>query len=207
MIHSNRYPVNFVVMRLFILIAAIANNQVTGIAQQYILSDNSSVILKGSSTVNTFTCACLEEWPVLSPVLQPGDNQVAFSNANLIIAIKNLDCGNRMMNKDLQSTLHADKYPTITVSLMTATGTGLGLINGAWQTLQAQLKIQLNGQENAYWTVINAKKIDDHNIQFRGTLNLKMTDFKIVPPRPFLGMIVVHDEMEVALDLYIHRVN
>lgn len=108
---------------------------------------------------------------------------------------------------DLQSTLNADKYPSITVSLLVANGTGVGLIQGAWQTIKAQLKLKLNGNENAYWTTIDAKRIDDRNLQFKGILDLKMTDFKIIPPRPFLGMIVVHDEMEVNLDLYIRQVN
>ncbi|MCB0600950.1 MAG: YceI family protein [Saprospiraceae bacterium] len=207
MIRRKKYFNNTSMGRFLLLVVFLIKVNLTGYAQQYVLEDKSTVVLKGSSTVNNFTCSCQEEWPVLKPSLVKGDNRVDFSNTNLVIDIKNLDCGNRMMNKDLQSTLNADKYPSITVSLLVANGTGVGLIQGAWQTIKAQLKLKLNGNENAYWTTIDAKRIDDRNLQFKGILDLKMTDFKIIPPRPFLGMIVVHDEMEVNLDLYIRQVN
>ncbi|MCB0657916.1 MAG: YceI family protein [Saprospiraceae bacterium] len=176
-------------------------------AQYYVLDDQSSVVLNGSSTVNKFSCECSGNWPAIAPQMTPGDKRIQFTQTSLTIDIKNLDCGNRVMNKDLRETLHAEVYPTISVSLLNADlNTEKGLSN-AWQPMRAQLAIKLNGHSNTYWTEVNGRKEIDGSFHFVSTLALKMTDFNITPPRPFLGMIIVHDEMEVALDLWVTMVS
>ena len=63
------------------------------------------------------------------------------------------------------------------------------------------LNISLAGCSKLYSVWLNVNQLD--YINATGCLKLKLSDFNLEPPKKVLGLVVVDDAIEIALDLKI----
>lgn len=178
----------------------------SSIQKTYIISKKSVLTLDGKTNVNSFTCGCNEEFQRQALMVTPatdGSLSLNFHAATLKLGIKSLDCGNKLMNKDLQKALHADEHPYITIELKKVEQDRCNRLTELkdWVRLKALAKITLNGYSKEYWLNISAKKYDANRFQFIGSKTLNMTDFCVIPPVAMMGMIKVQDAITINLDL------
>lgn len=162
--------------------------------------------LEGKTNVNGFTCGCSESFQPQAFVLEPkeeGSLTSSFRSTSLSLRIKSLDCGNKIMNKDLQKALHADDHPTITIELKKVEQDKCNRLTELkdWVKMKALAKISLNGHSKDYWISISAKKSGINQYRFIGSKTLNMTDFCVNPPVAMMGMIKVQDAITIHLDL------
>ena len=175
---------------LFLLLAAF-NSSEKKIEIQIL--PESTFRLKASSNVNKFTCdlnGCLDYQCMTLFYTQSG-NEVVFSNAALKIDVDDFDCHNRRLTSDMKETLQRDDFPNITIQLLN--------IDPAEE--HAHVMITLTDVTRAYTFDYKLTKTIEGLYQLNATVPLQMSQFDIVPPKPFLGLIEVDDDIIIELSL------
>jgi len=172
----------------------------------YHIGKNSILKLEGKTNVSGFTCDCNDNFPPQQFIVEgtnDGSLNTEFKLASLKLKIKSLDCGNALMNKDLQKALNASTYPNITIELKKVEQAKCNRLTELkdWVQMKALIRITLNNVSKEYWLNITAKKSGPNQFRFIGSKSLKMTDFCVTPPVAMMGMIKVQDAITINLDL------
>ena len=156
----------------------------------------SKVSLLGSSNVNTFTCAA--SVPPASMLVQvtslPGSQRYNLRNATMQLPIATLDCGNRIMNKDLKKALNAEVYPSIELLVKSV---------ALLQEDEAEVGIDLTVAGCQKPTALRAEisTSSGGELLISGSLPIEMLDFNIEPPTAMLGMVQVKSEILIHFRL------
>ncbi|MCF8247932.1 MAG: hypothetical protein K9J37_22410 [Saprospiraceae bacterium] len=176
-----------------------------GIEKTFSIGKKSVLKLEGKTNLNRFTCGCSEIFQPQRFLIAQADGSLGFnfSLATLKLKIKSLDCGNILINKDLQKALHASEHTHITIELKCVEQGKCNHLTEFkdWVKLKALTKITLNGISKEYWLSIAAMKSSPNQYRFIGTKTLNMTDFCVAPPMAMFGMIKVEDAITINLDL------
>lgn len=172
----------------------------------FTISAGSRLTLDGSTNVNTFSCLCEKSFanlPFRYEWLNPNTRTRKFLHTTLTLPVEYLDCGNARMNKDLQKTLNADRYPHIKLQLLQTDERNCNptLRPGEWGRITATLAIEINGCTNTYSLTVLATPVNGNAFRIIGSKKLHMTDFGIDPPTAVFGMIKVHDEIKISFDM------
>ncbi|MCO6475993.1 MAG: YceI family protein [Phaeodactylibacter sp.] len=173
----------------------------------YRILQTSRLFLEGTTNVNTFicNCTCIQSFPRLQFEMEVKEEseQAIFEEAQLRIRTRDLDCGNRNMNKDMYETLKANQYPSIAITILEA-----GLRPGEklsqteeWSHIVARAQISVAGVTRTALLKVRAKQIGTATYRFLSQYTIKMTDFNIDPPTAMLGLVKVNDKIEINFDL------
>lgn len=164
------------------------------------VGDNSYLNILGKTNINKFTCNYFGEFPAdtMNVRWQQQHNAIKLNDVQLKLKVTNFDCGNNVMNNDLQDLLKKDTYPHVIIELLriypTENPTNSNLFG------YAQLSFHMAGAEQIYKVPIKLKEIGDQNY-FIGSHIFDITDFDITPPTKFLGMVKVDNEISVEFGL------
>ncbi len=179
-------------------------------SRSYQILEESRLFLEGSSNVNQFKCRCEESFPAASFAFENDENsfgKIKFFDTRLAIKTRNLECGNKMMNKDLQRALHAEAFPYIAIQLSEAffrvENTFPDKIHQKWTPMTAQTFISIAGQTRKVQLDVHVQKTGNDRYRFTAAKDLRMTDFGITPPTALLGLVKVDDRIRINLDLAI----
>jgi YceI-like protein len=162
----------------------------------------SRVWVTGASNIRRFTCNARELSGALDlqglttrgDVLL-GDNDLG--TPSLIVTVAKLDCGIGIMNRHLHEALQGARQPTIEFRLTTyevdltapvpvARIAGVVTIAGVQRTVAATATVHAD--------TLGA-------IHVRGSYDVRPTDFGVVPPRRFAGLLRVRDRATVHFDV------
>ena len=141
------------------------------------------VKINGSTNVNGFQC--------VNSKFKNDGSIYYFSEKNLpniILKVTDFDCGNKMMTKDFQKILNAEKYPEMTIKFIKFTKTQKNFI--------AVVEVKMMNQSRRYNV-----EFELENNKMIGKKNVKFSDFNITPPKKMGGMIVVKDDLDLTLSL------
>lgn len=169
---------------------------------------NSSLKLEGKTNVSEFTCQCKQGFQFQPFVVEKqisDRNTTYFKTTTLEIQVKSFDCGNKLMNKDLQKALHAAEFPAIQIELLEAEQESCNRLTilKDWVMVKTYVRITLNGHSKEYPLKVTAKKLAKNHFRFIAVKRLYMSDFGISPPTTMMGMIKVQNEIKIMLDLEI----
>ncbi len=160
---------------------------------------NSSIVINGCSNVNTFGCSSTGAFQA-----KPIEGVAGKGNINLrgsiSIAINQLDCKNKMLNRDLRKTLKADQYPTLTINFinlerMPLSNTNSDIVCGAVQ-------IELAGKRknfNLRYVLTQTKE----GLLLAGGRSFTFSDFELTPPHKIGGLVKVKDNFDVNFTLHL----
>lgn len=140
------------------------------------------VKINGSTNVNSFQCTNNKF---------KNDGVYSFSEKNLpniILKVTDFDCGNKMMTKDFQKILNAEKYPEMTIKFIKFTK--------AQKNFVAVVEVKMMNQSRRY-----SVEFELENNKMTGRKNVKFSDFNIIPPKKMGGMIVVKDDLDLTFSL------
>ncbi|MBV6429283.1 MAG: hypothetical protein KIPDCIKN_03834 [Haliscomenobacter sp.] len=172
-----------------------------------LITEQSKLSLSGTSNVNKFTCACNQKFSPLTIGATASSNrsQIAFEHTVLKLTTNKLDCGQKIMNKDMYRTLKADEYPYISIELKKAQfPVGVTIDDCAeWVELDAETVITIAGNARRVPLKVKARNLSAGRFQFRSAQALKMTDFGIQPPTAMMGAIKVRDSITIQFDLIV----
>lgn len=160
--------------------------------------------IRGSSTVNTFTCTVDtvrgDGWlPDAASSVDAASR--ATSKAVVTVPVDRFDCDNDRMTRDLQETLRADVHPTIRFRLHDATIVSPPDTSGGWYRIEALGHLTVSGTERLVRVHAWGRPLHDSIYRVHGCKVIKMTYFGVEPPTKFFGAVKVHDAIRVHFDL------
>jgi polyisoprenoid-binding protein YceI len=155
------------------------------------LSKESRLWFDGTSTVKSFKCSA----PKVD-VTAMGDAAATpaeiVKSASLTVPVAQIDCGNKTMNEHMRKALKAEKFTQIAWTMTSYE------VQGSAVTVLGKLTIA--GKENAI-ELKGTGTADNGVIRFKGSKQLKMTEFGVKPPSLMLGTMKVGDAVTVSFDL------
>ncbi len=196
--------------------AQLANNHERPIEKDRLVelkfADNCGVEIRGKTNVNSFECECVDQKPfkhkTFSGIVNTG--KINFIDANLLVPISSISCGNRLMNSDLHELLESEIYPNIEIEFIDATWDVMAL----WQETPEEEKsighfdvnITIAGVERKQKVHIFRTEVDQTKFLFAtsGEIFMNLRDFNLEPPVKFMGMVKVAEEIHLELDLNFH---
>ena len=165
-----------------------ANEQITVVDLK-----NSSMVIKGKSNVNSFSCHFntdyLKEYQRISH--QKNNDLIHFKKAVLVLNAQGFDCGSRGINRDFQELLNIDEYPDITLELKNA--------KTDKKKVSATIVIGIAGKQHEYKVAVTPSRGTQSH--FKGSLHLKLSDYELSQPKKLFGLIQVKDEIEIDFDI------
>lgn len=163
------------------------------------LHPSSRMWIDGSSSVNRFTCrtGAFDGRAVL-----PG-GAVSIDEAEVVIRVpvRTLDCGQRRMNADLQQAMRADTYPHIRFELDDVTVAPRSTTEVGRRTV-VEGRLTIAGVQRTLTLGVTVTEVEEGIFELEGHIPLRMTDFGIDPPSPFMGLVRVTDQIIVRFQLY-----
>ena len=154
----------------------------------------------GASNIRNFTCRARAA--SMSVTLAPGAtvdtvlrSEMAAVAATVAVPAAALDCGLDKMNGDLHKALKAQSAPTIEFRLIGYTPSR----DRATATLDGALSVA--GVERPLSVAVTVERPTPDAVRLRGERTIRPTDYGIEPPRRFLGLLRVRNEVTVHFDV------
>jgi hypothetical protein len=123
-----------------------------------------------------------------------------IASVKVNIVVRTLTCGNGQMDKNMYSTLDADKNPIIRYTM-----SGYDILDGSAKPSAFVAKttgtLVISGQEKVINMKINAERLSDGKATAQGEESVLMTDFGIQPPSFMFGTLKVGNEIKVKFNL------
>jgi hypothetical protein len=168
---------------------------------------DSRLWLEGSSNVKDWTCRATAMEALIAIDARSADSHddatVARSlrGVDVIVPVRMLKCGDRHMEANMYSALKAPKPPAISYIIadfeLTPSLAGDGL------SVEAIGKLSVAGSERTVSMTVKTERLPDGTRRARGTVAIRMTDFGIVPPRPWFGMLRTADEVRIQFEIFV----
>lgn len=170
------------------------------------IEDNSYLKIEGRTNVNNFSCGYRDEIPqdTMAISISQSEGKALLTNAEMKVPVKGLDCGNAMMNSDLQNLLQQDKHPEIIIRIKSLEPSEQ-LMGGVDETGfidagHAIVEFEIAGVANEYRIPLNSyNELIDQYFLGKKTINIK--DFNLSPPKKFLGLVKVEEEITIDFRL------
>ena len=168
------------------------------------LDPGSEVTIEGTSSMHAFHCKTNKIMAYVD--VDPGYTKDLTRVARPIVSVKvnivvrTLSCGNGQMDKNMYSTLDADKNPIIKYTM-----SGYDILDGSAKPTAFVAKttgtLVISGQEKVISMKINAERLSDGKATAEGEQDVLMTDFGIKPPSFMFGTLKVGNEIKVKFNL------
>jgi len=169
----------------------------------YVIDPESKLFLEGSSNVVDFACHCTSSLQGGRGMITEQDNGFTFLNSVLKLPVQALDCGNRVMNKDMYEALAAEEHPFVEIQLLSVRAHDHQLFGECheWENLQARLMLKIAGEAREVIMHVRGTHLGYQRYRFGGAKPIYLTNFNIAPPRAMLGAIRVDDCIRINMDL------
>ena len=168
------------------------------------LDPTSEVTIEGTSSLHAFHCktnkmmAYVDVDPGYTKDLTKVSRPIVSVKVNIVV--RTLTCGNGQMDKNMYSTLGADKNPLIKYSM-----SGYDILNGSTSPAAFVAKttgtLMVAGQEKVISMKINAERLSDGKATAQAEQTILMSDFGIKAPSFMLGTLKVGNEVTVKFNL------
>lgn len=218
------------VMTAALLAGTPASSAETEAVTSFHVDSGSTVTIRGTSTVSTWSCHSREIDGVLhlhaplervrswltrmqealeddaDPALTPPPVR-SRPQARLAVPVRSFECGNDRMNRDMYRALKADTYSRILFGYYS-----LNRVERIREgTPDVALRIglvgglALAGQGRTVEFTADIQRIDDLTYRVRAEKRTRMSRFGIAPPTALLGIIQARDSITLFFDMIIER--
>lgn len=156
------------------------------------IKEGSHFYIKGTSNVNTFTCHYQK--PIARQTLylsyQDQNKGWLIENATLALESISFDCGGRRINNDFEDLIKAEEYHSIKIEVCEIQPLG--------NDFEATLHVSIAGETQVL--PVNVVKHKE-NSEFISSFKLDIEDFSLDKPTKMMGLIKVHNTIEVHVSL------
>lgn len=174
-------------------------------AAKWLVTEESSLQISGSSNVNNFRCISLSYagkdtlYEVASTTYSP-----ASLSGVIHLETEGIDCQNTLITNGFMETVKAEEYPDIRISLLSLQKDSR---HPEAQTIKGMVKISMAGVSRKYPLSSKLEKIDEGKAYLQGQQSLRLSDFGLQPKSKMLGMIKVEDSVSVDFQLIIQALS
>ncbi len=178
---------------------------------EYQLGPSSILKVNGKTNINNFSCISQEKYPKNGFYYQfnPNTDIFIFEDATIKIPLRDLDCGGKAINKDFLKTLRADEFPFISIELKKAirqdNDTPVNVDNSMLFMVTAEITI--TDKSKVVSIPICIFQHDAYSYRVTGSVHIQLSDFGIQPPKVFLGLISVKNDIDIQADLEVVLIN
>jgi len=168
---------------------------------------DSRLWLEGTSNVRNWTCRAtsMEALIAIDAASADSRDNVAVAKSlrgvDVIVPVRMLKCGDRHMEANMYTALKAPDLPAMSYIVadfeLTPTLTDDGL------TIEATGKMSIAGMERPVSMTVKTERLPDGTRRARGTVPIRMSDFGVVPPRPWFGMLRTGDKVMVQFEIFV----
>ena len=196
-----------VLLGSLVLIAGAAPAQEKSGALRIPVRADSRLWLEGGSNIRDWTCTATAMEALIAIDASSADSQdnatVARSlrGVDVIVPVRMLKCGDRHMEANMYAALKAPKPPAM--SYIIADFELTPSVNGDGLSVQATGRMSVAGAERPVSMTVKTERLPDGTRRARGTVPIRMTDFGIVPPRPWFGVLRTADKILVKFEIYV----
>lgn len=168
---------------------------------------DSRLWLEGSSNIRDWTCKATAMEALIAIDARTADSHdnlaVAKSlrGVDVIVPVRMLKCGDRHMEANMYHALKAPEPPA--TSYIIADFEIAPSLNGNDLTIEATGTMSVAGAKRPVKLTVKTESLPDGTRRARGTVPIRMTDFGIVPPRPWFGALRTADKMLVQFEIYV----
>jgi len=190
-----------------VLIAGVAPAQDKSATLRLPVRADSRLWLEGSSNVKAWTCkaTAMEALIAIDASLADSRDEATVARSlrgvDVIVPVRMLKCGDRHMEANMYSALKAPKPPAI--SYIIADFELTPSLSGDRLSVEAIGKMSVAGAERSVSMTVKTEKLPDGTRRARGTVPIRMTDFGIVPPRPWFGMLRTADKVLIQFEIFV----
>lgn len=167
---------------------------------------SSTIGIQGSTNVSDFECDVSGYYPsdtiFCSDENSPG-KAVTLHGALQVDIIK-FDCHNKMLTGDLRKTLKATEYPKLTIRFISLERAPLIQYNK--DILKGWVEVELAGCRQKFEICYSFLKCGTSMVRLNGKRSFGFSDFKLTPPKKFMGMVKVKDKFNVDFNLLLTTV-
>src|ERR1700712_526237 len=184
-------------MKIVLIIGLTLMGLVVNAQHKWLISETSSMSVKGSTNVNKFTC----DIPNCAPdtlTIWKSDKGIKMSGS-INPAVLSFDCHKAMMTRDLRKTLKAKKYPKVHIRFISLSQ--LPELSAKPAAVNGLVEIEIAGIKKLYEIDYSISEDTDKMIHLLGSRDLNFSDFELVPPKKLGGMIRAKDQLIVAFNL------
>ncbi|TCC90182.1 YceI family protein [Pedobacter frigiditerrae] len=188
----------------FFLLTSFKTNTSYYRASRWVISENSSLIVNGSTNINKFSCAILQ-YPKTDTVIVSQDktNKIMLSGL-LNIEVKNFDCNSMMMTKQLRKTLQDDKFPMLRIKFLSLKETPS--LDQGKSYIKGNVEIVIAGVTKRF-EICYQIKMKNNSLELIGHQPINFSDFNLIPPKKIGKLIQAKDQLIVAFLLKMELVS
>lgn len=181
-----------------IIILSVALISLNSFGKTYELSETGNeIIIKGTSNLHNWsmevvTSNCVAEFDIEGVQLKN------ITNVDFTCKSKDIRSNNNLMDRKTYEAIRAERFPEINFTLLSSNG-----LVSAGREFNGTLKGNLTVAGTAREIVVPFEGIlnNDNTISVEGSVELKMSDFKIDPPTALLGALKTGDLITITFSL------
>ena len=217
------FLVAFIVLASFSIFAPPGRAE-SFLGSDWVVTNSSRIWLEGSTNINVWSCETnqvtgrlrttlnnreineLAIWARSAEpgILHPDTDPIAPRDKNHVffaVPIDSLNCGNKIMEKDLQRAMKSKISPEIRYEFDKVTHI-LPDDNPAGSiSLRIKGSVSAAGRTRVMPGKVKVERLNERFYRITGTLSLKMTQFDIKPPTAIFGIIKANDELMVRFNI------
>ncbi|MDX9883388.1 MAG: YceI family protein [Prolixibacteraceae bacterium] len=145
------------------------------------------IIITGATNVNEFQLSYREN----TFTRLNGSSDVKNNNLQICIPVRNIEAESQLMLDDFLNIVNADMHPEISISMSAQPTEFLQPGNSVIH----RISLSMNGKTNVYTCKSDVLFCQPDGLSMEGRLDVRLTDFGIDPPRKFLGIVKVKNEV------------
>ena len=191
-------PFCFVGVLLFALIT-------TTQAQSLVLcfDENCRIAIDGTTNVSPYQCALFERPgnDTMQVYSYTKNNLFYLENAIVKLRTKSFKCNNRAMTSDFLDALKSDKHPWVNIAFDYFNLTKPLFEMPLQRNVPVHFYVTIAGIKRGYLIPFEMVKLEKTMLSVNGRINIKMSDFKIIPPEALFGAIKVQDEISMLFNV------
>ncbi|MGQ7871085.1 YceI family protein [Sunxiuqinia sp. sy24] len=172
----------------------VANHSATAQIQYKLDSKNSSMLVKGTSTIHDWEMAVENLQGAFT--LQEDQDLDQLTTGHVLLDVESIKSERSLMNKKTYEALKEDDFPQIKAKVSQVTP------NGNSGSVLLELTIAGKTQEVTDDFEFSAA---NGTITVQGVLDLRMSDFGVEPPVAMMGTIKTGDEIKVEYKLVYNK--
>jgi hypothetical protein len=170
-----------------------------------VVRNDSRLWLEGSSNVRDWTCVAKTIDATLQvETLADGDTQAMSSHSvrgvSVKVPVRTLKCGDRHMEANMYRALKAPEPPAMSFIIAEFSDIPGGMTQSATAIIG---RMTVAGIERPVRMTVSMDELPDGTRKATGSVPIRMTDFGITPPRPWMGILRAKNEVLVRFEIYV----
>ncbi|MDB4903267.1 MAG: hypothetical protein JWQ63_2548 [Mucilaginibacter sp.] len=172
--------------------------------KKWVISENSSLCVNGSTNVNKFSCEILAYGRTDTLTVNKSDKEIVLSGS-IGINIQSFDCHNSMMTRDLRKTLKEKQFPMLHIIFLSLNR--LPDLIPQPEPITGMVDIEIAGVRQHFEVKYKISIDDQRVVHLLGSRDINFSDFNLIPPRKLGGMIQTKDKLSVDFHLKMKTIN